>query len=143
MYLLAPFIWQNFKKCLEPIQRYKDVPFSGPKWPICPEQHFLVQTIIITFIYLLALFIVQNFKKFFELIQSYQDVPFLAKNGPFAPNEFFFEKLLISFSFTYQPLSLCKIYKKNLPGDPELSECAILGPKVAHLPKLEFIQKTC
>ena len=28
------------KKFLEPIQSYEDVPFSGPKWPICPEQNF-------------------------------------------------------------------------------------------------------
>ena len=37
MNLLAPFIVQNFKKFLELIQSYEDVPF-------------LVQTIIITFI---------------------------------------------------------------------------------------------
>ena len=50
-----------FKKFIEPIQSYEDVPFSGPKWPICPEQKVvLVQTIIITFIYLLALFTAQN-----------------------------------------------------------------------------------
>ena len=36
MYLLAPFILQNFKK----FQSYEDVPFSSPKWPICPEQNF-------------------------------------------------------------------------------------------------------
>ena len=51
------------KKFLGPIQSYEDVPFSGPKWSICSEQNFLVQTIIITFIYLLALFIVQNLQK--------------------------------------------------------------------------------
>ena len=34
MYLLAPFILQNFKE----LQSYEDVPFSGPKWPISPEQ---------------------------------------------------------------------------------------------------------
>ena len=28
------------KKFLEPIQSYEDVPFSGPKWSICPEQNF-------------------------------------------------------------------------------------------------------
>ena len=38
MYLLTPFTLQNFKKFLELIQSYEDVPFSGPKWPICPEQ---------------------------------------------------------------------------------------------------------
>ena len=38
IYLLALFIVQNFKKLLQPIQSYEDVPFSGPKWPICHEQ---------------------------------------------------------------------------------------------------------
>ena len=37
--------------------------FWAQNTPICPDQIFLVQTIIITFIYLLALFIVQNLKK--------------------------------------------------------------------------------
>ena len=47
MYLLASFIVQNLKKKkkkkkkLEPFQSYEDVPFSGLKWPICPEQIFL------------------------------------------------------------------------------------------------------
>ena len=37
MYLLAPFILQNFKK----IHRADpDVPFSGPKWTIRHEQNF-------------------------------------------------------------------------------------------------------
>ena len=40
MYLLAPFILQNLKKFLEPIQSYEDMPFSGLKWPICSEQNF-------------------------------------------------------------------------------------------------------
>ena len=49
MYLLAPFIVQNLKKFFRAIQSYEDVPFSGPKWLICPEQNFLIQTIILTF----------------------------------------------------------------------------------------------
>ena len=31
--------WKIKKKILGPIQRYQDVPFSGPKWPICHEQN--------------------------------------------------------------------------------------------------------
>ena len=56
---------QNFHVPKSPF--YQDVPFSGKKWHICPEQFFLVQTIIITFIYLLALFIVQNLQNFFAV----------------------------------------------------------------------------
>ena len=37
--------------------------FRAQNTPICPEQNFLAQTIIVTFIYLLALFIGQNSKK--------------------------------------------------------------------------------
>ena len=51
------------KRFLAPIQSYEDLPFSGPKWPICSEQNFLVKTSNIEFFCLLALFIVQNFKK--------------------------------------------------------------------------------
>ena len=40
VYLLSRFILQNFKKFVEPIQSYGDVPFSDPKWKICPEQIF-------------------------------------------------------------------------------------------------------
>ena len=76
------------KEFLELIQSYQDVPFLGQKWPTCPEQFFLVQTII-TFIYLLAVFIVQNLQK-------------------------------------------------NYTADLKLSGCAILGPKMVHLPQNNF-----
>ena len=101
MYLLASFILQNVKKFLESIQSYEDVPFSGPKWPMFPEQNFLAQTIIITFIYLLALFIVQNLKKILLRIQSYDDVPFLGSKWSICLKQNFFGKLLRSFSSTY------------------------------------------
>ena len=41
MYLLAPFILQNIKKILRTYPELRDVPFWGPKWPICPEPIFL------------------------------------------------------------------------------------------------------
>ena len=78
------------KKFLGPIQSYEDVPFSGPKWPICREQFCLVQTIIINFIYLLALFIVQNLKKVLQRIQSYEDAPFLGLKWFICPKQIFF-----------------------------------------------------
>ena len=84
MYLLAPFILQSFKKIIRAnpelwVVIFLGTPFSGPKWPICPEQIFLVQAII-SFIYLLSLLTVQNLKKFLQQIQRY---------GPLAPNNFF------------------------------------------------------
>ena len=61
IYLLAFFIVKNFKKFLHQIQSYKDVPFLGPKWSICPKQNFFWKIINIILIYLLTPFIVQNF----------------------------------------------------------------------------------
>ena len=78
------------------------MPFSGPKWPIYPER-ISFDTNHYYFHLPIGPFHCAKFKKFLQQIQ--------AKNGPFVPNKFFFEKLLISFSSTYQPLSLCKISK--------------------------------
>ena len=63
MYILAHFILQKFTELLELIQSYQHRPFLDTKPSICPEQFYLAQTIIITFIYLLALFIGQNLQK--------------------------------------------------------------------------------
>ena len=91
MYLLAPFILQDFKKIFRPIQSYEDMQFSGSKMALfVMNKFFLVKTIIITFIYLSALFIVQNLKKFLQRIQIYEYVPFLGPRWSVSPNNFFF-----------------------------------------------------
>ena len=74
---IMPWLFKDPISSGLPIQSYEDVSFSGPKYPIYPQQSFLAQAIIITFIYLLALFIVQNLKKFLQRIQSYGDAPLL------------------------------------------------------------------
>ena len=92
----------------------------GLKQPICPEQNFLVQTIVINFIYLLALFIAQNFKKFLQRIQNYDNAPFLAQSGPFAPQIFFSENdITIILIYLLAPF-IVQNFKKILPADPEL-----------------------
>ena len=85
MYLSALPFCKILQKFFEPIQSYEDVPFSGPKCLICPEQLFLVQTITITFIYLLALFAVQNLKIFLQQIQNYEAAPFLGPKWSICP----------------------------------------------------------
>ena len=105
---------KTLKKFLEVIQSYEDVPFSGPKWPICPDQIVLVQTIITTFIYLLALFIVQNFKKFFKQIQSCEDVQFLGPKWSICP-KFFLENYYHSHLPT-SPFHCVKFQKNSSSG---------------------------
>ena len=103
--------------------------FRAQNGPFVLNKIFLVQTIIITFIYLLALFIMQNLKKFLQQIQSYEDVPFLGPKWSICPKQIFFGKLLILFSSTYQPLSLCKILKKFFQRIQSYEDAQFLGPK--------------
>ena len=68
----------------------EDVPFSGPKWPICHEKKYFSANHYYYFNYLLDLFIVQNSKKFLQQIQSYEDAQFSGPKWSISPNEFFF-----------------------------------------------------
>ena len=83
-----------FKKILRAHPELRDVPFSDPKWSICPEQIFLVQTIIITLICLLALFIVQNLKNSYSRFRVLRMHNSWAQNGPLAQMRTFSENLL-------------------------------------------------
>ena len=88
------------KKFLGPIQSYEDVPFSGPKWPICHEQNLFGTNHYYYFHLSTGLFHCTKFKKILysgsKVVRMHH---FWAQNGPFAP--IFFAKLLISFSSTY------------------------------------------
>ena len=93
--------------------------FWAQNTPISPEQNFLVQTIIITFIYLLAFSIVQNFKKFLQRIKSYEDVPFLGPKSSICPKQIFWKIINITFIYLLAPF-IVQNFKKILPVDPEL-----------------------
>ena len=54
---------------------------------------------------------------------------FWVQNGPFAPNKKFFRKLLISFSSTYYPPSLCKIFKEFFQQSKSYEDEQFLGIK--------------
>ena len=61
---------------------------------------------------------------------------FWAQNGQFAPI-FLREIITIILIYLLAPF-IMQNFKKILPADPELWRCAIFGPKMAHLPKLEL-----
>ena len=96
MYLLVLFILQNFKKFLGPIQSYEDVPFSGPKWPICPEQIFFGTNHYYYFHLPIGLFHCAKFKKILPVDQSYEDAQFLCPKWPISQMIIFSENLLMS-----------------------------------------------
>ena len=89
MYLIAPFIQQNFLKMCH---------FWAQDGPFVLNKFFLEQTIIITFIYLLALFTVENLRKFLPQIQSSEDAPFLTPKWFICPKVFLENNI---FSSTY------------------------------------------
>ena len=81
------------KKFFQPIQSYVDVPFLGPKWPICLEQFFLGKKLLISFsstYWPLSLCTIS--KTFLQQIQSYKDVPFMDLKWPICLNQNFFQK---------------------------------------------------
>ena len=94
MYLLALFILQNFqKKFLELIQIYEDVPFSGPKCPICPEQNFFGTSHYYYFYLPIGPFRCARFKKYiYSGSRVIRMRNFWAQNGPSPQMRLFFFK---------------------------------------------------
>ena len=115
--------------------------FRTQNSPICPEQKVFGTNHYYYFHLPISPF---HWVKFLKNSYSESRVMrmhhFWAQNGSFAPNKFFWKKS-ISFSSTYWPLLLCKIFKKVLTADPELWRCVSFGPKIAHLPKWEFFSE--
>ena len=101
MYPLAPFILQNLKKILEPTLSYDNVPFLGPKWPICPEQNFLGTNHYYFYLPIGPFHCLKCKENSYSRSRVMRMHHFLARNGPFAPNKIFFGKLSISFSSIY------------------------------------------
>ena len=93
------------KEFFELIQSYQDVPFSATKWPICPEQFFLVYTNHYYYFHLsVGPFYCAKFTTNYYGWSKVVRMPhFWTQNGPFSQNNFFFffGKLLKSFSSNY------------------------------------------
>ena len=106
-HVLSFFHCAKFKKnCWSRSRVYENVPFSGPKWPICPEQNFFGT-------YHYHYFFGKNYSYYFHLPTGpFHCVKFLknsskgpgvirmhhfwAQNGPFPQMRFFSENPLIS-----------------------------------------------
>ena len=115
MYLLPPFILQNFKRILRADPELSDVPFSDPKWPICPEQFFFGTNHYYYFHLPIGPFHCAKFKKkFFQRIQSYEDAQFLGPKWPICPNENFFRKPVNEPCSFHSCLSTCQKSKSDI-----------------------------
>ena len=121
-----------FKKFLEPIQSYEDVPFSGPKWPICPDQNFFGTNHCYYFQHL--------------PIGSFhcdKDTPFWDPKWSICHKQiFFWKKLLISISSNYWSISLCfQTLKKFLQWIQSYEDVPFLSPKWPICPNENIFRK--
>ena len=117
MYLLVPFILQNFKKNLTADPDLWRCAIFEPKMThLSWTKLFLVQTITITFIYLLALFTVQNLKKFLQQWGCAIFGPKMVHCPPPPPQNFFLVQTII-ITFTHL-LALFNVqnFKKSYSG---------------------------
>ena len=98
-----------FKKFLWLIQSYEDVPFSGPKWPICPEQNFFGTNHYYYFHLPIGPFHCAKFKK-----NSYNGSRimtmhhFKAQSGPFARNNIFLDNCYYHSHLPISPFHCAK-----------------------------------
>ena len=60
---------------------------------------------------------------------------FRAQNGPFVMNKYFLVQTVIAIFIYLLAIFIVKFFLKILTADPELLECAILGPKLSICPK--------
>ena len=131
------------KEFLQLIQSYQYVPFSGPKWPICPEQKFFGTNHYYYFTVPIGPFYYAKFKKILTADPELWECTILGPKMVHLPQTNFFWKIInIILIYLLAPF-IVQNFKKILPADPELWGCAIFGPKMAHFPKWEFFQKTC
>ena len=104
IYLLAISIVQNFKKFLQRIQSYDDVPFLGSKQSICPKQIFSFRKLSLSFSFTYQPLSLCKILKLFQQIQSYEDAHIWTQNGPFPQMRIFSKNLsmnLVSFIHAY------------------------------------------
>ena len=129
------------KKFLGPIQSYKDVSFSRPKWPICHEQNLFGTNHYYYFHLPTGLFHCTKFKKILTADPELWGCAIFGPKMVHLPQTNFFWKIInIILIYLLAPFIVQNL-KKILPADPELWGCAFFGPKITHFP--QFFQKTC
>ena len=143
MYLLAPFILQNFKKILRADPELWGCAIFGPKMAhLSWTKFFWYKPLLLLSSTYWPFSLCKIWKNSYSGSRVMRMCHFWAQNGPFAPNNFFWKIINIILIYLLAPF-IVQNFKKILPADPELWGCAIFGPKMTHFPKWEFFQKTC
>ena len=136
MYLLVPFILQNFKKILRANQELWQCAIFKPKMAHLFWKFFFGTDHHHYFHLSIGPFIVQNLKKLLQRLQSYEHLPFLGPKWSICPKQKLFLQIInIILIYPLAPF-IVPNFKKNLPVDPELWGCAIFGSKMSISPIL-------
>ena len=130
MYLLAPFILQNFKKILRADPELWGCAIFGPKMAHLSWTNFFWYKPLLLLSSTYWPFSLCKILKIFTV-----DPQLWGCEWSFCPKQFFFWKIInIILIYLLAPF-IVQNFKEIIPADPELWECAIFGPKMAHLPK--------
>ena len=142
MYLLAPFILQNFKKILRADPELWGCAIFGPKMAhLSWTKFFWYKPLLLLSSTYWPFSLCKILKNSSSRSRVVRMCNFWAQNGPFAPN-FFWKIINIILIYLLAPFIVQNL-KKILPEDPELWGCTIFGPKLTQFPKWGFFQKTC
>ena len=132
MYLLAPFIMQYFKKILRADPELWDVPFSGPKLPICPEQIFLGYKPLLLLSSTYWPFSLNKILK--KILTLCPELWGCTPKWCICLKQLFLE--IINIILIYLLASfIVQTFNKILLADPELRGWATFGPKIVYLLK--------
>ena len=143
MYLLALLFCKIWKKFLESIKSFEDVPFSGLKLPIFPEKIFFwYKPLLLLSPTYWPFYLCKILKNSYFRSRVMRMHHFWTQNGLFAPNNFFLKIINIVLIYWLAPFIVQK-FKRILLVDPELWGCTIFRLKMVHFSKWEFFQKTC
>ena len=141
MYLLAPFILQNFKKILRADPELWGCAIFGPKMAhLSWTKFFWYKPLLLLSSTYWPFSLCKILKNSYSGSRVMKMCHFGAQNGPFAPNAFF-GKFLISFSSAYLPFSLCKILKKFFQRFQSYEDAQFLDPKWPISPNDNFFSE--
>ena len=117
--LLSSIYWpfslgKILKKSLQRIQSYKDAPFLGPKWSICPKQNFLENYWYHSHLPISPFHCARFLKNSSSRSRVMRMCNFWAQNGPFPQMRIFFRKPINGPCFFHSCLSTCQKSKSNI-----------------------------
>ena len=144
MYLLAPFILQNFKNTLTANPEFWACAIFGPKMThLLWTKFFGYKTLLLIWSTYWHFSFCKNEKNSYGRSRV-ADSPFLGPKWSTCPKQILFWKIIkIILIYLLAPLSLCKLLKKSFQRIQSDEDAQFLGPKWPISLNGNFSQRTC